>query len=67
MCIDGMDATIDTSMAGNPSGRRSGLTVLFWCECCHRITRLDIEQHKGETHLTCIDLGPHPNVEGLGL
>jgi hypothetical protein len=41
-------ATID-DLAGNPSPRRSGVTITFACEGCHRVTEIDFAQHKGET------------------
>lgn len=39
---------------GNPSTRRDGLDVEFWCEHCgdEKRFRLCIEQHKGNTHIT---------------
>jgi len=39
--------------AGNPSPRRHGLTVWFWCEQCGKDNAfgLDLSQHKGETFL----------------
>jgi hypothetical protein len=43
--------TIDSSMEGNPSCRRDGLRIVFYCEHCHgddfRRFSLVIEQHKG--------------------
>jgi hypothetical protein len=43
-----MRADTDVSV-GNPSSRRDGLTVDFWCEGCWKISRLSIAQHKGNT------------------
>ena len=37
--------------SGNPSPRRSGLTVLFICETCEEFQELDVYQHKGSTHI----------------
>ena len=37
---------------GNPSGRRSGLRLHFWCELCHTKFALAIAQHKGQTLVT---------------
>ena len=31
----------------NPSEYRSGIRVYFWCECCNKITSLNIAQHQG--------------------
>ncbi|WP_193090875.1 hypothetical protein [Halomonas colorata] len=39
----------DTSMAGNPSTRRHGLNIFFWCEFCDAVPVLTIAQHKGNT------------------
>jgi hypothetical protein len=35
----------------NPSMRRTGLAIAFWCEECHGVSELTIEQHKGNTYL----------------
>ena len=35
----------------NPSFRRSGLTIEFWCEICHYESVLSIAQHKGHTEI----------------
>jgi hypothetical protein len=35
----------------NPSSRRDGLAVSFWCEHCPAISELTIAQHKGITIL----------------
>lgn len=44
--------TTDTSeRAGNPSSRRSGLVVRFWCESCEAISALELAQHKGVTFI----------------
>jgi hypothetical protein len=40
-----------TSMTGNPSSRRDGVEILFWCENCHASPRLLLAQHKGTTEL----------------
>jgi RNase P subunit RPR2 len=39
----------DHSLSGNPSSRRSGVSLFFNCENCDYITRLNISQHKGVT------------------
>jgi hypothetical protein len=36
---------------GNPSSRRGGVAIRFWCEGCDSAPELTLEQHKGETHL----------------
>ncbi|NKD15262.1 MULTISPECIES: hypothetical protein [Aeromonas] len=45
-------AVMDTSLAGNPSARRHGLSVHFWCEGCDAKPVLSISQHKGNTQMT---------------
>ena len=35
----------------NPSSRRSGLTIEFWCEICGCASVLSIAQHKGQTEI----------------
>jgi len=42
-------ATMDTSLKGNPSSRRHGLKINFWCEQCHAKSLLLVKQHKGNT------------------
>lgn len=37
---------------GNPSGRRDGIRIFFWCECCPHISVLAIYQHKGTEYMT---------------
>jgi hypothetical protein len=37
--------------AGNPSSRRDGVALRFWCEMCPAIPELTIEQHKGSSYL----------------
>jgi hypothetical protein len=44
-------ATIDQSLTGNPSSRRHGLLVKFWCEGCSIRLVLSVVQHKGQTHV----------------
>ncbi len=43
--------TIDNKRSGNPSARRDGLYVEFWCEACGDGLRLNVAQHKGQTDL----------------
>ena len=35
----------------NPSSRRDGVAIRFWCESCPTISELTIAQHKGTTIL----------------
>lgn len=48
----GSVAAVNTSadMAGNPSPRRDGLTIEFYCEICDSEHVLAIFQHKGKTY-----------------
>lgn len=45
-------ATMDTSLEGNPSPRRHGLSIHFWCEGCDAKPVLSIHQHKGSTYMS---------------
>lgn len=44
-------------VSGNPSPRRGGIDIAFWCETCHGVEEysgyyyLQIIQHKGMTYL----------------
>jgi DNA-directed RNA polymerase subunit M/transcription elongation factor TFIIS len=40
---------VDENMNDNPSPRRQGLKIKFWCEQCGTSSYLYILQHKGET------------------
>jgi len=42
-------AVLDTSLTGNPSSRRHGVKIHFWCEGCAAKPILSIAQHKGMT------------------
>lgn len=42
---------IAPSPAGNPSGRRHGLAIHFWCEGCDGDIELTIAQDKGRTEI----------------
>jgi hypothetical protein len=45
--------TVDSAMGGNPSDRRHGLRIFFWCEHCTDEIELALDQHKGTTFLRC--------------
>ena len=53
--LDGMVSShLRPSTKENPSGRRHGLTISFWCEGCTNnypkpVIQLCIAQHKGDT------------------
>jgi hypothetical protein len=40
---------IGTNLRGNPSSRRSGVAIRYWCESCGGRSVLTIAQHKGLT------------------
>ena len=42
---------VSESQVHNPSSRRSGLTIRFWCEQCDVLSSLNIYQHKGCTYI----------------
>lgn len=42
---------IDGENNGNPSPRRDGLIIRFYCEGCDASVCLDLYQHKGQTFL----------------
>ena len=43
---------VPTAESGNPSSRRDGLAIRFWCELCNVVDlELTVEQHKGCTYL----------------
>jgi hypothetical protein len=35
----------------NPSNRRDGIAIRFWCESCSALSELAIAQHKGTTNV----------------
>ena len=39
------------AMIGNPSARRDGVRIFFWCEHCRAISVLELAQHKGSSLL----------------
>ena len=41
---------------GNPSGRRDGVTITFWCEGCEATLQLEVVQIKGRTALSWVRL-----------
>ena len=42
---------LPSSKTNNPSARRSGLSIGFWCETCDFRGTLKIAQHKGNTNV----------------
>ena len=49
--IEDGKAIVETALDGNPSARRHGLSVRFWCEHCDTKPLLTLAQHKGSTYL----------------
>lgn len=49
VAVENRQATVDTAMTGNPSGRRQGVRIHFDCEICEGLSALTIVQHKGNT------------------
>ena len=44
-------ALVKSDTVDNPSGRRYGLRIGFWCEVCGEESALTLAQHKGNTHI----------------
>jgi len=42
-------ASIDSDLNDNPSSRRHGVNMHFWCENCDAKPVLSVAQHKGNT------------------
>ena len=53
------------NMAGNPSARRSGLLMRFFCEACSQHSELTFAQHKGATYveMKAMDKDPWPDCD----
>jgi len=49
------EARTDRDMKENPSPRRDGIKIYFWCEWCRKNLELQIIQHKGDTIIGWID------------
>ena len=49
--IEGDDVQTNRNLAGNPSGRRHGLTIHFACELCTADVQMHVYQHKGNTFI----------------
>ncbi len=41
--------SVDHVLDENPSDRRQGVSIRFWCEGCSLRFTLDLAQHKGQT------------------
>jgi hypothetical protein len=52
--VDGGQVTMrvePSNQSRNPSSRRDGLGIKFFCETCPAIPELTLEQHKGSTFI----------------
>lgn len=47
--VENGELQTNTNLEGNPSSRRHGLLIHFWCEGCKAQPVLSISQHKGNT------------------
>lgn len=51
ICISEGEVIIVKDNEGNPSPRRDGLCIIFECEGCDNLSKLNIFQHKGCTYI----------------
>ena len=51
VAVADMATHADMNMVGNPSSRRDGLSIQFWCEGCDATPCLNVYQHKGNTYV----------------
>lgn len=47
--VDGLKVAVEPELDGNPSRRRQGMLISFWCEGCDANPVMTIAQHKGNT------------------
>lgn len=59
--VERYNTKLDRDNGGNPSTRREGVLIQFWCEGCHRIHYLSIAQHKGITGVEILDKSESSN------
>jgi hypothetical protein len=65
ICVDAVSVEmVASARCSNPSSRRHGLAIGFWCECCSLHAELTIAQHKGITELCWRQL-PSPDADVL--
>lgn len=55
---------VDDDLTGNPSPRRSGLRIEFFCESCGAEPVLTVAQHKGSTRVAVEPAGPRAGPPG---
>ena len=46
---DVVSEVVDRRQSRNPSNRRDGVGIFFWCEGCGQHSELTFAQHKGQT------------------
>src|ERR1051325_4062434 len=49
--VEETSAMHDRPLGINPSSRRNGLLIYFWCETCPAAPALSVCQHKGTTYV----------------
>lgn len=49
--VESSEVSVTGNMQDNPSPRRDGMRIAFWCEICYILSELTIVQHKGTTYL----------------
>lgn len=59
-------ATGPDAHKGNPSSRRDGVAIRFWCEQCPALTDLLVAQHKGQTEIYTVISDPLRALEDGG-
>lgn len=52
--VEQHDTHVSADLTGNPSRRRNGVTIRFWCETCQARPVLRLAQHKGTTYVSMI-------------
>lgn len=45
-----------SNMCRNPSSRRTGLSISFRCENCHKISELTVAQQKGHSRINFVSV-----------
>ena len=59
-------SSVDDPRAGNnPSTRRDGVPIRFWCETCPAISELTMAQHKGLSLLEWRPVGRRVSYDGV--
>jgi hypothetical protein len=57
--VDGENVTKDSDISRNPSDRREGILIHYWCENCEARSVLKVAQHKGITWMHTSTLAEH--------